>query len=185
MEANHPDTLKVNFSVSENDFVDLLFYVRTSSKAYKKSKVRMKFVYPVIFLILAVSFYYLGDMSLFFFLLISSIFLSFVYPVWEKMWHIKHLRKFVKEKYAKTIDKQIHLQLDNTTLYLQDAESESKFSISLLEKVCELPTLILLNISNAQWLALPKDKVEDVETVISRLKQLSASLNIPYIVEQK
>ena len=79
----------------------------------------------------------------------------------------------------------ITLEFSNDYILARDNGSESKVFTTELEEINEIPTAVFVRSKGGQWLILPKDKIDNIECVITRLKELANYLKIEYVIDEK
>ena len=109
----------------------------------------------------------------------------FIYPLWEKRHYIKHYQGFIKENYKDRLGRAATLEFSNDFILAKDNGSESKVLTTELEEINEIPSTIFVRLKGGQSFILPKDKINDIDKVKERLKELADYLKIKYDTDEK
>jgi hypothetical protein len=177
--------MKIEYKLDESHYLTYQLYIASVSESIIKKRKRNKILVPAFYLLFGI----LGLLSYQGPNLISAIFVIggllwyFYYPKWEKRRYIKHYKNFIKENYSNRFDKVITVQLEDDFLLATDDGSETKISTKEVEKVTELSTMLLLKLKNGTSILFPKDKIENIEKLIIKIKELANRLNIPYTTD--
>lgn len=168
------------YKIDEKDFLIHQLYVASMSDRIKKKRQKSKVRVPAIYIFLGLFFVFLEVTSIGITLLIISPLWYFFYPIWEKGYYIKHYKGFIIENYKDRIDRNVNLEINNEFVITKENGSESKVLTSEFDEIVEIPSIILIKFKNGQWLILPKDKINELDLLTIRLKELAAYLNINY-----
>ncbi|MGM5631740.1 YcxB family protein [Apibacter raozihei] len=178
--------MKIDYTIDENDF--LIYQLFTASKSPKITKTRKmsKFRLPIFLIIIGVLFYFLTQ--IWYYLIFCSIFGLFwllLFPKWEKNYYKKYFQIYIQENFSNIFGKTITLELTNDFLFSKEKGYENKIMTSELKEITEIPSLILIKLSNGQSLIIPKNQIPDIKLLKSHLQELASYINIDYIVNDK
>jgi len=102
----------LEYSLSEEDFLTFQLYVASTSPNTIKKRTKVKYRVPVIYGILALLIFWIGETEMAVaFIIIGLLWLVF-YPKWEKHRYYNHYRDHIKENYAGRINisSELHLK---------------------------------------------------------------------------
>lgn len=177
--------MTIDYKIDENDFLTHQLYIASQSDQIKKKRQRSKIRVPLIYITCGLILIFLDDYSMGITFFIIAPLWYILYPIWEKKHYIKHFKGFINENYKDRIGKTTTLEINNEYMISKDNGSESKVLTSELEEITEIPTTILMRLKNGHSLILPKDKINDLDALTSRLKELATHLNINYKIDDK
>ncbi len=177
--------MQVDFKVDENDFLMHQLFVASRSARIKKKRQRSRIVVPLFYA--AIGFFFLAEnqypVAAGF--LMFALLWFFLYPYWDRRRYVNHYRKFIKENYAGRLGRTATLALSDDFIIAKDDGSESKVLTTEIEQINEIPTTIFVRLKGGQSFILPKDKIENVPMLITRLKELANHLGITYEEDAK
>ena len=178
--------MKIEFSLNENDFLVHQLYVASKSDRIRKKRQKNKIVSPIFFVVFGFLFY-IQDKAIFAIFLfgIIGVLWFFFYPKWEKKHYVNHYKNFIKDNYKKRFGKNLTLDFNNDFILAYDDGSESKILTKELEEIDEITTTIFIRLKGGQSIILPKNKIENIDSLTKELKELATYLNIKYILDDK
>jgi hypothetical protein len=177
--------MRIEYSLDENDYLAHQLFIASKSERIRKKRRRNRLLFPLVYLVFGILFYFLGNIPLSVSLLIVTIVWFFLYPFWEKDHYVKHYTGFIKENYKENINRPVTIEFTGDTIMAKDSSSESKISTSEVQEIHEVSTTIYMRLKGGHSIILPKKKITDVDYLKIRLKQLAAHLNIKYDVDEK
>ena len=77
------------------------------------------------------------------------------------------------------------LEFDNDFIFVKEGKSESKVHTSEIMEINEILTMIFIKLKGGQSLLLPKNKIENIESLKTRLQELAVFLKINYSIDEK
>ena len=173
----------LEYSLDEEDFLTSQLYSASVSEAIKKKRKRTKILVPVIYIVLALVFLLQQKVSTGVAFLAVAVIWFFVYPLWQRRLYEKHYRTFIAETYSNRLNRPVSMELNKDYILAKDNGSESKVLTTEVEKIVEIPSLILIKLKGGQAYLLPKTKIGQTEEVIARLKQLAANWQVEYSIQ--
>jgi uncharacterized protein YlzI (FlbEa/FlbD family) len=177
--------MKVDFQIDENDFLMHQLFVASRSAQIKKKRQRSRVVVPLFYAALAFLFLTENKYALAIGFLTFALLWFFLYPYWERRRFINHYRKFIKENYTGRLGRTATLAFYDDFIIAKDNGSESKVLTTEIEQINEIPTTIFVRLKGGQSFILPKDKIENVNMLIIRLKELANHLRVKYEDDDK
>lgn len=177
--------MRIDYKIDENDFLTYQLYVASKSEKIKKNRKRTKLIIPVLYIALALWFMVQDSHSLAFIFFIIALFWFFLYPLWERRRYMNHYKRCIKEHYKDRIGKTASIEFDNELIIAKDSQIESKIVTRELEEIAEISTTIFIKLKGGQSLILPKEKINDIDSLTARLKELATYLHIEYNIDDK
>ncbi len=177
--------MRIDYKIDENDFLTHQLFVASKSDRIKKKRQSSKVVWPLICVALGLLYIILGKVSGSILFFITGLLWFFIYPIWERWYYIKHYKGFIKDNYQDKLERTATLEFNNDYLIAKDNGSESKVLTTELEEICEIPTTIFVFLKAGQAYILPKDKINDIDKVKARLKELADHLKIKYHIDEE
>ena len=174
--------MNIHYSISETDYLTHQLYTASKSRQIIKKRTRSKILFPLFYCLFALWGLFKGQYILAVIFFTLALIWYVFYPLWENRYYRKYYQTFIKENYEKKCGITTELSFGNDCISLKDYVSEGKIQTSEIEAINEIPSLILIKLKSGISIILPKDKIMDaeVDTVITRLKELTAHLNINY-----
>lgn len=168
--------MKIEYTLSEEDFLAFQLFNVSTVGNLKKRKRRAQILLPISFLALAAMFYFDSNtvMSLYF-VGCAAVFALFYGKYMH--WRYKQLYiRQVKHYYSNLFGMSIQVELQDDHLFSQDKTSESKIKLAEITAVNEIDTHFFLRVSNTNSLIIPKNKI-DVLQFKNRLQELNLPIN--------
>ena len=176
--------MTIEYKISENDYLTHQLYLASISERIRKKRQRNRSLFPLFFTIIGLlALSKSGVLGIILFAFALSWFLF--YPRSERKHYVEHYQGFIKENYQERIGRPVVLEFNDDFIYGKDEGSESKVLTKELEEIVELPTIVLLRLKGGQSLILPKDSIENIDSLTVRLKELAEYLKIEYVLKDK
>lgn len=174
--------MKVCYFLEKNDHLIFQLYQASKSERIRKKRFHSQIRPAVIYWIAGLYFFWRGSVWVTLFLIIVGVLWFIYYPLWERGHYVRHYQSFIDEKFpAKSqVESEVNLDFDETYIHCKNYLGESKVLLSAIQEIIELDTLILIKLSDAESVILPKERIENIDEVKSYLKTLAERLNIPY-----
>lgn len=172
--------MKLEYSLTNDDFLEHQLYEASISKRIKSKRFKMRIISPLIYLgfglfsLFANNNYILAAV----FLIIAILWFLF-YPRRSKKRHIKHYKNHIKDHYKNRINKVAELEFNKDYILSKDSSSESKISTTEIISLIELKNHLFLKLNSGFSLIIPKRAIENV----SDFKKEITQLNIPLVDE--
>lgn len=176
--------MTIYYKIDKKDFLTYQLFNASQSKQIKKKRWRNKVILPFIYFAMGLLFLFGDRTSLTIAFFSIGILWFFIYPLWERRRYVKHYQGFVKENYQKRFGKTASLEFRNDFIFAKDDSTESKILTTEVDEINEIPTAIFVKLKGGQSFILPKSKIENIEEVVMRLKELANYLKISYNINQ-
>lgn len=178
--------MNIHFYLEKNDHLIYQLYVASKSERIRKKRLRSKILWPVIYGIMSLFFFGKSALGLGVIFIILSALWFVLYPIWERRYYVKHYQGFIDEHFTAKdqIQSEISLEFDEKYLFSKDYVGESKIILSEIQEIVELESLILMRLSDAISIILPKERIQNIDEVKNYLNTLAERLNISYHQEQ-
>lgn len=172
--------MTINYTISEEDLLTYQLYAASKSERILKQRKRNKLI-GLVYLPMALIFFLAKTYPVAIMLVLVGILWFFLYPLWDKKRIMNNYQDFINENQKERLGNLIQLEITGEFILAKDKGSESKVQISELEKITEIPSLILLVLKGGISLAIPKQEIVSIhDQLITELKELAFRLNIPY-----
>jgi hypothetical protein len=172
--------MKIEYNVSNDDYLQFLLFTASQSKAIKSKRMRSWLVVPVIYMIIAVVFYFLyGGLSNYYVIAFAAISLLWlaVYPVYQRWLYKRHYRKFINKNYSHRVERINTLELKGKDIFLNDGVNESRFALSEIVNVYRTAAYIFPMIKGNLGIIIPRSQLN--EKVLEKfVKALSKSSGV-------
>ena len=177
--------MTINYKIDENDFLTYQLYIASKSDRIKKKRLRSKVIVSLIYVAFGLLFFFDENFSFAIMFFIIGLLWFFIYPLWEKRHYRKHYQGFIKENYKDRLGRIATLEFSNDFIFAKGNGSESKVLTTELEEINEIASTIFVRLKGGQSFILPKDKINDIDKVKERLKELADYLKIKYDIDEK
>jgi c-di-AMP phosphodiesterase-like protein len=168
--------------LESEDYLNYQLFVASKSKNIKKKRRFIRILWPVLHLIIALSFFYWDQTAIAIYLLIMSIVWLVFYPKWDRIHYINHYKKFIKENYTSLSEKAV-VEFHPEFIFLSDSKSEGKVNWMKFKEIIETEDNSFLRLDNAQSIVLPKKKLSNWGEIKTFLQSKSAEMGISYTPE--
>lgn len=155
-------TIKTN--LSENDYLTYLLYSASKNKRSRSNRLRSWLVVSVAFFAIAYMFYGGNNFYSYWFFGVGVISLVF-YPFYQRYHYKKHYRKFVLDKLAYRIGKEITINFGPDVIETKDVSGESKINTGEVAEVIEISTHYFVKLNSDDGLVIPKIAINNANFI--------------------
>lgn len=171
--------MKIHYSLTEDDMITHQLYIASTSEKIVKKRFIGKVVVPVMYLLVALWYYYSGQIGLSITILILIPLWYFLYPLWERKRYRSHYKSFIREHFSAKVGRPTILEFDNAVITLKDDGTETQISTGEIAVITELPDIILIKLITGESLVISQNGAEQ-PGVKQKLKALASELRIEY-----
>lgn len=175
----------VGYEINENDFLTFQLFTASKSASIIKKRRRAQIRVPIIYLIFVVLLLLVDAYVLAGAFAVIAVLWFLFYPRWESRRYLNHYKTFIKEHYKNRSGRNATMEINDDVILTKENGSEGKLLTIELEEIVEIPTVILMRLKGGQAFVLPKDRINNLEELKSRLKELASYLKIKYSVENE
>jgi hypothetical protein len=171
--------MKIEYTLTEEDFLEYQLYTTSMSKSITKKRLIAHFAVPMMYILIGVSVYFYNNNSD---VILICIFLAalwlLIYPFYSKWKYKKSYLKHIKKNYTDRLDHVDALKLGNNAyFYVKEQGKEGKIKTSDVEKLIELKNHFFLQVKKGGAIIIPKNYVLNTES----FKKIITDLNIDYL----
>lgn len=167
------------YHLTQEDYLQNLLYLASTSPQMKKRLKRTRIILSVVFLLLGVFVFqystWLGVLYMLF-----AVATWFFYPKYLRSVHKRYYVKHIQNTYADQFETTLRLQPMSDHFLVASDDIESKISYNSIQEVIEFPEQLLIYLPSKQALILPKNRIENWETLRIRIEEIIADLQLPY-----
>ena len=174
--------MKITYSIDENDYLTFQLFSASNSAVLKKRRFISRLVPAIAYLLLAVTFFYQGNITMIIAFCLLAVVWYFLYPFHDKNVYKRQYQKFIKENMNNKFGRPATLSFEAPMVKAKDEVSETKINYSEIESITEIPEMFLLKLKTNQSFILPKDKIENWETLNSFFESFEANEGVPFYV---
>ena len=175
--------MTVKFIIDESDYLTHLLYVASVSDTVKKKRQRSRVIIPILYIAMGIFLFSLDQLSAPIIFIVLGVLWYFLFPLWERKRYHNHYKASIKESYKDRLGKLVSFEFQDEYIIAQDEGTESKVLTTELKEIVEIPTTLFVRLKGGQSFILPKEKIENINGLKTRLKALGNHLNIPFIVK--
>lgn len=160
--------MKIKYAISDEDYLQYLLFTASESREIKIKRMKSWLIVPVIYIIIAVVFFFLYDGFFNYYVLaftaIALVWLA-VYPRYQKRLYVRHYRKYVNKNYLHRTGRINVVELKGKNLYVNDGVNESRFALSEFVSISETRDYIFPMMKSNLGMIIPKREVNKKELV--------------------
>lgn len=168
-----------SYSIDQNDYLQYLFYSTSRSKKVKKRRSLNKFILLIIYMVTGLFLYSRNGpvaSAIFFFLCLP---LYFLYNTFEKRQYQRHFTKFINTYFKDNLGKPATIELAENNFHVVDDE-DNWHAYEDVEEIMEITSMVIIQLKNGVAIILPKNTIENAESLVNELNRISESRNILY-----
>ncbi|MEN2413074.1 hypothetical protein [Flavobacterium mesophilum] len=175
--------MTISYQLSANDYLQHQLYTASKSEGIKKKRFKSRITIPLIYGAFIAFYLYSKDIqgAIIFFILAALWF--FLYPFWDKRRYIKHYESFIKENYKERFKETVLIELSTDFILEKGRASRGIIATSEIEEINEISSSIFIKLKHGVSLILPKNAIENIDSLILFLKELANNLNVKYNIE--
>jgi YcxB-like protein len=173
----------IELKLDGNDFLAHHLYTASKSDLTKKTRRNNRIMVPIVFCVLGSLFFFQHRIGVgLIYLSIAALWFIF-YPLRDKHLYINHYKKFIKERYKVSCNAISTLEFTNDYIFAKDEGTENKILWKEVVEINEISTSIFIKLRSAQSVILPKDKIKDLDLLVSMLKDIAVQKDIKYNID--
>ena len=175
--------MTLTYSLSEPDFYTFQLFTASKSKRIKNQIIKNWIIISLCFLTLSYTFYDLKMFSLTYYFLGCSVVGLIFYPFYLKWRYKKHYKKHVTETYSNRFGEVVNLEITDSHFESSTDSSESKISLTELEKITETENYYFIKLKSAATFIIPKIQLKNLTEVNTFLQNLCVRLKVEFAIE--
>jgi hypothetical protein len=148
--------MQIQSRLSAEDYLNYYLFTASTSANIRKKLQNERILLLLLMSIGVVYFYVRGNMFMSVGFGLWAIAGEIWFPQYFRYRYKKHYEKFIRENYAARIGVDSLLEIRDDAIYTRDKFSESKFFLSEVEKVEELPGYFYIKLRIGSHIVLPK-----------------------------
>ena len=174
--------MKITYSIDENDYLTFQLYTASNSALVKKRRFISRLIPAIAYLLLAVTFFYKGNITMIIAFAVLALVWYLFYPLHDKNVYKRQYEKFIKENMGNKFGRPATLSFEAPVVKAKDEVSETKINYSEIESITEIPEMFLLKLKTNQSFILPKNKMDQWQNLQPFFQDFSSNENIPFYV---
>lgn len=175
--------MNVAYSIDANDYLTFQLFTASKSDIVKKRRLKSKLIFSLLYLAIGIFFLVEGKINFTVAFVVLGIVWYFVYPMREKRMYEGNYRNYITKHFYNRFGKPATLEIDNHYIVSKDEVSTGKISTKDIESISEIPTAVYIKFNTGQSFILPKDKIENLDEMILKLKELADLNHFSYYKE--
>ena len=179
--------MKISYSFGADDYLAYLLYISSQSEPAKKKRFKFRIVFPVLCLFTGVYFVAVNkdsDYSIFIGFFSLAVLWFVLYPKLDYLYRKRLYNKHVKENYPNGKKESLTLEISNDWIHAKDDKNEGKVSTSKIESIDETCTMLFITLKEGDAFIIPKNEINNPDSVRKQLLELSKHLNAPYVLNE-
>lgn len=176
------NTMKINYQLTNSDFLEYQLYESSKSDLHKKERFRSRIMIPIVngvsgvLLATQSEIFGIGNEFVVFgiaLVIIGILWFAF-HPLYSR-WRIKnHFKKHVEENCKNQINKAVQIEFDENFMTTKVLKSESKINVGELKELIETKDHFFIKLSTDVSLIVPKHTIENQMEFKERITVLGA-----------
>jgi len=163
--------LSIQYPIDLNDHLNFQLYNASISESILKKRRKSRIRLPIIYLLLSMPIYFVGNNEFAAFFIIIAVAWYFIYPFYERKIYYKHYKKYVEENAATLVTENSKIEFDDTEIKTYDELGNSSIKIHAISSIEETSEYYFIKIGTQQGLIIPKIKISNLSDLQDWLKQ--------------
>ncbi|KAF2339784.1 hypothetical protein [Flavobacterium tistrianum] len=176
--------MELNYSLTENDYLQQQLFLASKSKLIKKQRKTARILVLVILIIIGILFLINKNMFLGYYFGGAGVVCFLFFPFYLKKYYYRIFKKYVTENFKNRIGVVSKIVFKEDTLEaFTEGMGSSVTNFSMFENISEIEDYVFITFKTNVNLIIPKEKIVDVEELRSKLKSIAKNLKIDFISE--
>lgn len=173
--------MKLNYSLSQEDYLNFQLYYGLRSPYGKKLRTRNWLIVPLIYTFFAsILFFTSSPIFSISFLILAILWLLF-YPSFQKRRMAKVYKNYNIEQFQRRFDKPVEVSFDKLHVNLKDYAGEAKINLIEIDEMREVENYYYLKFTTGVVLIIPKQKIDTIDELKAFLEALVKKSRIKYV----
>jgi len=176
--------MELNYALTENDYLQQQLYLASKNEQIKKQRKLNRILVLVILLIIGFLFYINNILFVAYYFTSASIICFLLFPFYLKKFYRIVFKKYVKANFKNKIG------INTTVLFIEDSLEviskgigDHRINFSNFKNISEIDNYFFIAFNTGESFMIPKDGIEDVEGLRTKLKGIAGNLKIEFISE--
>lgn len=171
---------ELQLTLSEQDQLDALLFSMSKSPQITKVRKKVRILFMLLMLILAVPFFYYEPQLAILIIVVSAIAFLF-FPKYLGIYYKRYFTKYVKiPEFQNRIGVLHTIGFEDNYLLIKSAQMESKYQFNQFEYITETAFAFFIKLKMSDQLFFPKQQIEDIAGFKTFLTALCQRLHIAY-----
>lgn len=172
--------MTAQYTLSEDHHLTYQLYRMSRSQEFRRAGNRGSIPFLLLFLLLAFSSIWTSKVLAVLFACIAVAYYLF-FPRYIRSLQPGRMRAPIREQFRKMIDRPIQVDLTDESFFIKLGSTETRTPLTDLEKIVELPTIVITEFQSGQITTLPKHQNADTDAVIEKLKESGSTVGAKYV----
>jgi len=176
--------MEINFTLTENDFLQQQLYLASKSKLIKKQKKLARVFVTLILLLIGFLFYLNKCLVEACYFTSAGIVCFFIFPIYLKHYYQRLFKKYVNENLKERVGIASSI-IFKEDLFETTSENigKAELNFSSFENIIEIADYFFITFKASGNLMIPKDKIENVENLRNKLITITEKQQIDFLSE--
>lgn len=172
--------MKLSFRLDTQDYLDYQLYTVSRSEKAMRKRLIGRLLFPIIYLLVGIIFIIDKNFTFVAFNLILAVLWYFFYPISERKRYENTFRRSIERNL--TADAEVgSIEWGNNEIYASEKDQEARVAERDVVAIVALKNILLIQLQNKHNFILPKDKIDQLDEVVSFLQAKCTKLSIPFI----
>lgn len=172
--------MKLTFTLNKEDFLTFQLFTASKSPSLQKARRMNLWVVPIMYLVVALIFYFLDSPQYTLGFIILAILWAIFFPFFQSWRQRVAYEKFIQEHLKERFDKLVQITFLKNSLHSKDVSGEGSMPFTEIEEISEISTHYFIKFKAGVHLILPKKELETQEKVGGHLRNLADKLQFKY-----
>lgn len=173
--------MTLRYTLTENDFLQHLLFSASQTDRIKQQRTRTWLIYSAALLLFSLIFYQNGSPVMTYYFLITGIAFFCFFPFYQRRYYKKHYQNYVTDTYKNRFGQPVNINFNETCIETSDFSGESKINLTEIENATETGEYFYLKMRTGGHLIIPKQKIDNIDSVRQELKQLCSKLSVAFL----
>lgn len=175
--------MTLNYIVTEEDYLQSRLFISSKNITVKRTRKKSWFFLTGSFFVASMVSFLPEDKFLGYYLLVITILTLLFYPKYQKGVYKRHYRKFVHENLKHHFNESVTITFTTDSVEMSDKTGFTHINITEIDQITEIEKYFYLRTKSNQYLIIPKDRTNDLQSVKAFFVDLARKLNIEFIIE--
>jgi len=177
--------MNLQYQLDNSDYVQALIFYSRQNSDLKKRRNRSWVVNTLAIFSLSFYFWTVKNHFLTIYFLIAGVIVGCIFPFYTR-WRQKRFYTSYIANMSKDWERQgCKLQVADGYLEMSDNDSWSKLAVKKIQVIHEVTPYFFIRLKAGSTIIIPKNRIEDIDSVRNELVELGSTFNIPVITDLK